>query len=242
VTVVRIKAGDLEPIGVLVVDRSVPPQPIVGLANIMVRIRRASNDFLFDWSDNIFKTAASVVQQYIALVEVDATFAPGWYKLHDAAKGHDGGFDTSSIVNPVDADSYFFTATQEGPPQSAGNMPQTGEIKVGGWVDEIVTEKGLTVLQSFSYEPSTQVLTGLVWVERDGLVLITPTGGTIDWRRKDGTLLFSEVLTGPDAHGFFYFEKSSPGLDSNTPYYSKAFVAVPGIGTVEGGKGAFTVG
>lgn len=239
---VRIKTGDLEPIGVLVVDRSVPPAPMVGLTNIMLRIRRASDDKFLDWSDNTFKDGASVAQLTLQLTEVNSTYAAGWYHLDSPAKGHDGGFDTSSIVNPVDDDAYVFTAIQDGPPQTAGNMPQTGEVKVGQWVDEITTEQGVTVLQSFSYEPTGQVLTGLVWVEQNGQVLTTPTGATMDWRAKDGSLLFSEVLTGPDAQGFFYFEKINPGLVSNTPYYAKAFVAVPSLGTVEGGKGAFTVG
>jgi hypothetical protein len=133
VSSVRIQTGDKEPIEVLIVDAA--RQTLTGLTNIKLRIRRTSDDFFFDWSDNAFKAPASVVTMLQLLAEVDAANAPGRYHLNKA--GHIRGFDTSTIFNPTTDDTYEATVLQDGTPQSAANVPQVGEIKVGDFLDFI---------------------------------------------------------------------------------------------------------
>ena len=128
---VRIQTGDIEPVEIFVLD--VFGQPLAGLSNLRLHIRRRSDDFFFDWNDNTFKTPTALVQQQVTLSEIDPTFDPGRYKL--AAGTHSNGFDTSAIVNANPDDVYFLTVNQVGAPQNAGNVPQIGEIKVGDYVD-----------------------------------------------------------------------------------------------------------
>ena len=69
-SVVGIQHGVTEPIIVSIID--VNKAPITGLTDIKIQIRRQSDGFYFDWSDNTFKAAASVVNLWQALMEVSA--------------------------------------------------------------------------------------------------------------------------------------------------------------------------
>lgn len=128
---VRIQTGAKEPIEVLAVDAL--NARLTGLANLKVSIRRISDDYFLDWDDNTFKAAPGV--QWETLVAIDATLAPGEYRLDNVA--HDKGLDTAAFVNAVANDTYRVIVVQEGSPQTAANFPQHGEIKVGDWLDFI---------------------------------------------------------------------------------------------------------
>lgn len=131
---VLVQTGETEPISALLIDSS--RSPIVGLTNIEIRIRRASDGWYFDWDDDTFKVLGLVTTLTETLTEVDATGSPGVYHLDTV--NHVGGFDTSAITNPAaGGDHYIFTLLQNGSPQDAVNTPMNGELAVGDWVDFI---------------------------------------------------------------------------------------------------------
>lgn len=127
---VRIETGDTEPIEVLAVDAS--GDPLAGLTDVFIHIRRRSDNFFFDWNDDTFKTIGSVVTRDQVLSEIDATNAAGQYEL--ASAGHPNGFDTSAITNATADDTYAVTPLQS--PGTNATLPPPGEIKEGQWVDK----------------------------------------------------------------------------------------------------------
>jgi hypothetical protein len=129
---IRIQSGEIEPIVVMVVDSN--GDLLSGKTNIKIRIRRLSDGYYLDWSDNTFKTGATVVTMLQAMEEISATYSPGEYKLNTAT--HVEGFDHNSITNDAANDTYYFTAVQDGG-TDVSNVPQFGSIKVGGFVDNI---------------------------------------------------------------------------------------------------------
>jgi hypothetical protein len=52
---------------------------VTGVTDLYAIVWRDSDDFIFDWSDNAFKTPASVVTTQGVLAEINATYLPGWY-------------------------------------------------------------------------------------------------------------------------------------------------------------------
>jgi hypothetical protein len=130
VEAIRIKTGATEPIEVLAVDST--DEPLIGLSNLKLRIRRQSDGYFFDWSDNSFKGTAA--QPLIVLDEIDGAKAPGEYRLN--ASPHVKGFNTAAIVNANANDTYFVTALQDGGGSAVG-FPMRGEIKVGDFIDLI---------------------------------------------------------------------------------------------------------
>lgn len=131
-TLVRIQTGSVEPIEALLVDDT--GAPATGLTDVQVRIRRQSDSFFFDWSDDTFHTGQLVTTLSQTLIEIDATRDPGRYHL--ASGNHALGWDTTAIVNPVANDAYFVTVDQATGTE-AQNVPQIGEIKVGQWPDRL---------------------------------------------------------------------------------------------------------
>lgn len=127
----RIQTGQSEPIEVLAVNAA--GNPLTGLVNLKVKIRRESDQRYFDWSTNTF--VAIPVTLLWTLTEVDPVRAAGCYRL--TKPGHVDGFDTLSITNPVADDVYQVVVVQDGPPQNVANTPWVGEIKVGQFVDNI---------------------------------------------------------------------------------------------------------
>lgn len=132
----RVQTGGKKSIEVFAVRAGSPAPPLTGLTDLEIKIRRNSDGFYFDWSNNQFKIAASVVTLTTPLVEVDAVTSPGEYKLNKA--GHVDGFDTSSIVNPtagpIVVESYSIRAEQT-TLSTAVNLPQVGGFEEGGFVD-----------------------------------------------------------------------------------------------------------
>jgi len=145
---VRIQTGQTEPVVVLAVDDD--GDPITGLADLKLRVRRTSNGHYLDWVDNTFKAAPG--QLYMTLVEVNAARSPGEYELNTAP--HLKGLNTAAFVNAYAEDSYVATVIQDALVQTASNMPQIGEIAVGGWIDYI----DASIADGASYEDVRQAL------------------------------------------------------------------------------------
>lgn len=136
-----IQTGDKEPIVVMVFDLLGNPLP--GKTNIKLKVYRRSDAKYYDWSDDTFKDAGAVVQLLVSLVEVSATYSPGEYNLDKA--GHVRGFNTATISNPVVDDVYFFTVVQDSG-TDAENLPQVGQLRVGGALDDIVVDEFPVIL------------------------------------------------------------------------------------------------
>lgn len=119
-SIVRITTGETEVITAVMLLLAVLQ---TGLTNVLLKIHRTSDDYIYDFNDNTFKnsgwTSATAV-----MAEINATDLPGQYKY---------SFDTSAISNATVDDSYILTVTCA----SADNVPQTGEIKTGDFVDDI---------------------------------------------------------------------------------------------------------
>lgn len=97
------------------------------------------------------------------------------------------------------------------------------------------------VFQSYSFDPIQDRLTGMVWVERNGSVVLTPTACSVEFMDEDDNVLFTLTDANADTHGYFKVQKPAPGLSPNRLYHATATVLLPNATPVSGGKGAFTV-
>lgn len=114
----RIQNGQTEVIeNAVALDSS--NNPLTGLSDVSLRIRRISDDYFLDFNDNTFK-ASGWMDIEIDMTEVDSTNDPGKYKY---------AFDTSGFSD----DAYQIRINCS----SAENFPQFGEIKVGDYVDNL---------------------------------------------------------------------------------------------------------
>lgn len=127
---VRIQTGSAEPIEVFVLD--VTGDPLTGLSDVKVFLRRVSDNEYLDWSDDSFKPAP--VSLYETLSEVDPVRSPGQYQLDTV--NHPKGVNFSAITGLTMDDTYEVTVIQD-PVNDAANLPKVGEIKVGQYVDDI---------------------------------------------------------------------------------------------------------
>jgi len=110
----------VEPIQFLATD--VSNAPLTGLADLLITIRRASDNMFLDFADATFK-AAGWGSKTQALAEVSAADAPGWYAY---------AWNTALVTNPVPAgDTYYVTITQTG--ATCKNVPAAGEVRTGSW-------------------------------------------------------------------------------------------------------------
>jgi hypothetical protein len=133
-----ITQGEKEPVAVLVVDEY--GNTLTGKTDIKIFVRRTSDNFYYDWTDDTFKVGASVAQLHQPLIEVSAAFSPGQYIL--STVGHVDGFDTATIVNPNSDDRYVITAIQDGG-ADANNVPLINELRV---VEQLVVEDRYPVI------------------------------------------------------------------------------------------------
>jgi len=122
---VRVKTGAVEPITIYIVG--VNGQPLTGLTDIVIRVRRFSDSLFLDFADDTFKAVPGTINS-ATLSEVDATNAPGLYELG-------GGLDLSVFTNTTPDDAYAII-----PVQTTGTnarLPAPGEIKEGQLADDI---------------------------------------------------------------------------------------------------------
>lgn len=119
---VRIYAGATEPIVLYVLD--LVGAELTGATDLFVRVLRESDGFLLDHSDDTFKGSGWTSLDGAALGEIDATNAPGFYRLT-------GGLDSSAWTNAVADDNYHVIPIQTG---ATAVLPAPAELKVGQWV------------------------------------------------------------------------------------------------------------
>lgn len=125
-TTVRIKTDDTEQLNATV---TLLKTLQTGLSDVLLKIHRVSDDYIYDFNDDTFK-ASGWTSATQAMTEIDATNLPGQYKWD---------FDTSAITNATADDAYAFIVTCA----SGDNMPQRGEIKVGQYLDDVTEILGL---------------------------------------------------------------------------------------------------
>ena len=94
---------------------------LTGLTDMLIEIRRKSDGYYYDFSDTTFKNVGWTTRQQ-QMSELDATYSVGVY-YYD--------FNTTGLSD----DEYFIRVTSV----TAINSPQEGELKVGGYVDDIST-------------------------------------------------------------------------------------------------------
>ena len=118
---VRIQTDAEERIEVTALDGSL--SPLTGLTDVLLSIRRVSDGQWYDFNDDTFKSSGWTTRQQ-QMSETDSTNDPGNYHYD---------FDTSQITNAADDDTYEMRAESA----TSANMPQSGELKVGQYVDEL---------------------------------------------------------------------------------------------------------
>jgi hypothetical protein len=116
---VRIQSGDTERIEALILDGSLAP--LTGKTDILISIRRVSDGFWYDFNDSTFKSSSWTTRQQV-MSETDATNDPGVYHYN--------------FISPS-ADAVYEIRVDQSPGTDAGNIPQCGEIKVGGFIDDL---------------------------------------------------------------------------------------------------------
>lgn len=109
-------------------------------------------------------------------------------------------------------------------------------------IDLLGEKPSYVVLQTYSYNQTSDRLDGIVWVESGDIVFNSASLGacTVNWYDRGGVLQWSEVDAAPDTQGFYKIEKATPGLALDSLYYAVAEVEITGVGTISGGKGNFT--
>lgn len=122
---VRVQTGATVPIEVIILDDSL--DPLTGKTDILLSCRRKSDGWWLDFNAPMqFRNSGWTTRQQ-QLSELDATYDQGAY-----------GYDLvlSAITNMV-ADDTLELRVDQSPGTDAANVPQTGEIIVGQWADQI---------------------------------------------------------------------------------------------------------
>jgi len=119
----RIQTGATEVLDVFAVNAA--GNPLTGLTDLYVRIRRQSDGYFLDWADMTFKNAAWTTINGV-LAEVSATYAAGLYSR---------SLNTGSITNVSANDTYEIIPVQT--PGATARLPAPGELKVGQYVDRL---------------------------------------------------------------------------------------------------------
>jgi len=118
---VRVKHGTTERIFATVSNSS--GVPVTGLTDVLLEIYRKSDGKYFDFNDSAFKASGWTTQAGV-MTEMDATYSPGVY-YYD--------FDTTNHSSQFVEETYFMTVNSA----TGANDPLYGELKVGGFVDQI---------------------------------------------------------------------------------------------------------
>jgi len=121
----RITTGATEPISIYAVNAA--GNPLTGLTDLYVRIRRVSDGFFLDWTGMTFKSTGWTTLNK-TLTEASATNAPGVYEVT-------GGLNTGAITNVTANDDYQVVPLQT--PGTTARLPGPGVISVGKWVDHL---------------------------------------------------------------------------------------------------------
>ena len=153
---VRILNGATERIRVTALDAA--GTTITGLGDVLVEIRRKSDGFYYDFNDTTFKASGWTTRQQ-AMTELDVTNSAGVY-YYD--------FNTTGLSD----DEYFIRASSA----TAVNDPMEGELKVGGYVDDIGDIKTQTDL--LPADPASETNVDQVPGETSDLVTVQHGSGS----------------------------------------------------------------
>jgi len=115
-----VQQGTVVPIESLILSSTL--SELTGKTDILVWIRRKSDGLTYDWNDSSFKAYGSCTTPRQTMTEVDATNYKGQY--------------ARNWTSPASDETYEVTVDQS-PGTDAANVPQVGEIVVGGWVDDV---------------------------------------------------------------------------------------------------------
>lgn len=123
----RVKYGTTERIFVNAFNAS--GTPLTGLSDVKLEIYRKSDGKYFDFDDETFKSAGWTTRQGV-MTELSSTYSPGVY-YYD--------FDTTDHTSQFVEECFLMTMTSV----TAANDPVYGELKVGGYVDQIGISSGV---------------------------------------------------------------------------------------------------
>lgn len=121
---VRIQTDAVERIEFIALDSSM--DPVTGKTDLLLQIRRISDGWYLDFNDMTFKGSGWTTRQ-TPLTETNATNDPGAYHYD---------LDTSAITNAT-TDAVYECRVDQSPGTDVVNLPATGEIKVGEYVNDI---------------------------------------------------------------------------------------------------------
>lgn len=125
-----------------------------------------------------------------------------------------------------------------------GIVPPAAGTYIRQILDRLNSQATHSLEMSFSYDPSTDTLTGNVWLESGNLTVAAPGALALTLYDEDGTAQLGPLAAAAaDAQGVFKVTANPTGLVKNRSYYAEAVVTLPaGAGTVSGVKGMFTIG
>lgn len=123
----RVKYGTTERVFATANDST--GSPLTGLTNVKLEIYRKSDGKYFDFNDSTFKSSGWTTRQGV-MTELSATNSPGVY-YYD--------FDTTDHTSQFVEETFLMTVTSA----TAANDPTYGELKVGGYVDQIGISSGV---------------------------------------------------------------------------------------------------
>ena len=126
---------------------------LAGLSNVFLTITRSSDGLVYDFASAVFK-ATAIVSGVQAMTALNSAKVPGAY-YYD--------FETSGLV----ADSYLMRVTCS----SAVNVPQEGELKVGGQA-----QHNKEVWQIMGLDTATPVSTMVSAIKVGASIEVTLTG------------------------------------------------------------------
>jgi hypothetical protein len=182
---------------------------LTGQTNVLVSIRRRSDDAWLDFDDGAFKAAGWTTRQQ-AMTELDATNDAGVYYYNFSTAGRDDDVYEVRIEHAT-----------------ASNAPQIGEIKISVDRDE--------VYQSFTYDSTSNSIIANIWLADRSLDLVNQSNATLRLRDSSGTQLAApSAVAAADAQGVFRFSFANPGLAlGDTATYSEASIDYAGT-TIRG--------
>jgi hypothetical protein len=88
------------------------------------------------------------------------------------------------------------------------------------------------VIQGYTYDPSQDNMTGVLWLESDGQIVSTVVSASVTFFTDSGISLFTLEDISPDPQGIFKVTKSNPGFSPSQLVYAQGQVVIPGPKTI----------
>lgn len=106
-----------------------------------------------------------------------------------------------------------------------------------GLIEKDIPERPTEAHLSVAYDGSNIEMG--IWLVRLGQTVSNPTAATVNWYKSDGSLLFTDNDTGPDANGQFEIKRAQ-ALDADEAYYVDVIIS-DAQGVVTTRRGVTTV-